>query len=300
MTDFEQTYADWRQRRDQLDGLQKLFVVGCAKSGTTWLENMLQGHDQIVIRGEGRFFWQLAPVLAQGFKAFNDALPYGPSHVARLRDIDFQLLLRSLIDSQLARYIAESEPKPDLRVVGDKTPMHSISMPQLHYLYPGAKFIHIIRDPRDMTISQWIFWAKDNDPRPLEEFVRYSITKVWPLNVASARTVGRQLGDQYAEVRYEDLHTDEPGEVRRLLRFLGVDAGEAAVERCSAAGRFERHSGGRRRGVANNAPDNMYRRGVVGDWRNHLPVDLVEDCCAAVAPLMTQCGYEPACAPAVA
>jgi hypothetical protein len=293
---FENLVSDWRKLLALVGGLEKLFVIGCGKSGTNWLKNILHGHDEIVIMGEGRFFWSLAPRLAEAVNGFNDSLPWkDPSHIAYLRQVDFQLLLRTIIDSQLARYVADGPVKPRLRIVGDKTPMHTLAVEDLNRLYPAARFIQIVRDPRDAAASQWLFWAQRNDGRSLEEFVRYSITHVWPLNVRSAREAGSRLGDRYTEVRYEDLHRDEEGEIRRLLRFLGVDAGERSVRQCAEAGRFERWSGGRARGEESGA--SLYRRGVVGDWIHHLPAAVVHESCGQVGELMREFGYDPEAAP---
>jgi len=290
MQTFDDVARHWRQSCAALDEVRKVFLVGCGRSGTKWLMNILNAHEHIVIRGEGRFFWQLAPLLAGAFKGFNDALPYRPDHVTKLRDLDYSLLLRTIIDNQLLRYLGEADGKADVHVVGDKTPMHAIAVKPLHALYPEAKFIQIIRDPRDVTVSQWFFWARENDPRDFEDFVHYSITHVWPLNVRSAREAGNALGhDRYAEVRYEDLHAQTETELQRLLGFLGVSADAITVSRCVEAGRFERHSGGRARG--NVQPGHQYRSGRVGDWREHIPEALAARCCGEIAGLMEACGY---------
>ena len=57
---------------------------------------------------------------------------------------------------------------------------------------------------------------------------------------------------------------------------------------------MKRLSGGRERGEKDN--DKFFRSGTIGDWRNHLPLDLVESCCGEIAPLMNECGYDPSCA----
>lgn len=289
--DFESTYRARLEAARRLDDLQTLFVVGCAKSGTTWLQHLLDGHPEMVVNGEGRFFWHLDPPLRQAILQFNEG-KRNQEHVSVLREQDYLALLRWTIDGQLHRYLEEAGAGPEVRVVGDKTPMHAVALPQIDAIYPRAKFIHIVRDPRDATNSQWHFWAKEHDPRPLEEFVRFSITQVWPLNVTAARKAGAGLGaDRYLEVRYEDLHRDERGELGRMLRFLGLDDGADAIDACVAAGRFERHAGGRARGTAQEG--HLFRKGVVGDWRHHLPTEIVAAACAEIGPIMKLFGYAP-------
>ena len=177
--------------------------------------------------------------------------------------------------------------------MGDKTPQHSVGMDTLNTLYPQAKFIHIMRDPRDTATSAWFHFGK-SDPRPFEQYIEYYITTVWPTNVVTARASGEKLGTRYAEVRYEDLLADPAGELRRLLEFLGVDAGAAVVAGCVEAASFKKKSGGRTPGQKDN--QNFYRCGVSGDWVNLIPVELAARCCAKIAPLMKQCGYDAACA----
>ena len=288
---FDDLFQQWGDGCRAIRGLTRLFVVGAAKSGTTWVMNLLNGHPEIVVRGEGCFTYQLAPMLAQAFGAFNQHQK-AIDPITHLRDLDLQLVLRTIIDSQFARYVAESDKSLSrLRVVGDKTPQHAVSVPALNQLCPTARFIHIIRDPRDVATSAW-FHMGQHDPRPFEAFVEHFITQVWPINVGHARQAAGALGDRYMEIRYEDLHGDERRHVEQMLGFLGADASEAAIEACLASGDFTRRSGGRSRGQTDAG--SFYRTGTAGDWRNHLPPELVETCCQTVAGLMTACGYDPA------
>lgn len=286
-------YRIWCDQCAEVSEMPKVFVVGCAKSGTTWLEHMLNGHPELHVRGEGRYFWSLAQNMRQAFKQFNESLPgQGEEHHAWWPDQDFGFLLRTVIEASLARSLASLPRKPGLKMIGDKTPMHTLAIAPLQSLFPEAKFIHIIRDPRDATVSQWLFWAKKNDPRSFEDFVEYSITKVWPLNIESARRDGQPLGDRYTEVRYEDLIVDSRSEMSRLTQFLGVDQSDGAIGACLEAGNFLVMSGGRRRGEA-GIEGQLVRKGVVGDWINHMPVELADRCCNRIGPLMRSCGYDP-------
>ncbi|MCA9244609.1 MAG: sulfotransferase [Phycisphaerales bacterium] len=290
--DVESLLDEARDRADMVRPLGKIFAFGCGKSGTTWLRNLLNGHPHIVIRGEGGFVYQLLPLIKQAFEAFNQHQRHLPAYT-RMRDIELMITLRRLIDWQLSRYIQDAGvPIESLRFVGDKTPQHAISVPVLNQLYPSARFVHIIRDPRDAANSAWFHFGRTSG-RSLPDYARYWIETVWATNVSLARRAGPALTDRYHELRYEDLHANEEAELLKLLRFLGATHDAETLNACREAGSFRKHSGGRERGQGDaNA---HYRKGQVGDWRNNLPLDVVRSACEKVAPLMRECGYDPNC-----
>jgi Sulfotransferase domain len=75
------------------------------------------------------------------------------------------------------------------------------------------------------------------------------------------------LGDDYTEVRYEDLLERPEAETRRLFVFLGADASEKVVSRCVESASFEKRSG-RERGQENYAlAYGKHRKGIAGDWK---------------------------------
>jgi hypothetical protein len=290
--DIEGLRRAWFQCQECISSLDKVFVVGCAKSGTSWLADLLNAHEAIVVQGEGAFAYKLVPLLGQAFKAFNDHQKDAAT-LAQLRNVDITLIARAIVDGQLYRYIAESgRDFGRIRVVGDKTPQHSVGIDTLNTLYPAAKFIHIIRDPRDTATSAW-FHTGQNENRSFEQYIEHYMTQVWPINVTLARQSGRRLGGRYTEVRYEDLLADTSGHLWRLLEFLNVDAGDSAVAGCIEAASFQKKSGGRAPGQKDNK--SFYRCGTSGDWVNHIPVELAAKCCAKIAPLMKRCGYDATC-----
>ena len=153
--DIEAARRQWRDWQDAIQKPAKLFLMGCPKSGTTWVQNLLAAHPEVVIRGEGCFAWRLVPLLSQAFQVFNDHQKK-MEPIVSLRDVDLLLTARAMVDAHFSRYVAESgRPLSQVRVVGDKTPQHTVGMPLLHQLYPQAKFINIIRDPRDTATSAW-------------------------------------------------------------------------------------------------------------------------------------------------
>ena len=270
----------------------KLFITGCPKSGTTWLSSTMNGHPQIVAAGEGRFAWRLFPMLQQACGMFNtDQRKNGAVQQAFIYDTELQLVMRAFSEGIFLRYLAASgKPFESVRVLADKTPQHILSVPLLRTLYPSCKFINIVRDPRDAATSA-LFHLALNDPRPREKYIESFITESWRLHVEAAVAAEQQLGSGVIlNVRYEDMHRDDGGIIRRCLEHVGVDCSDAVVEACRQAGNFEKLSGGRKRGQAD--PKSFYRSGTVGDWQNHLDRDLAKRCCLPVKNLMDRFGYD--------
>ena len=269
----------------------KLFITGCPKSGTTWLSTTLNGHPNVVAAGEGRFAWRLFPLLQQAGGIFNtDQKNNGASEQAYVFDNELQLVMRALSENTFLRYLAASgKPFETVRVLADKTPQHILSVPLLRTLYPTCKFINIVRDPRDAATSA-LFHLALNDPRPRDKYVESFIVESWRLHVEAAVAAEQQLGASVIlNVRYEDMHRDDRGTIRRCLEHIGVDSSESSIESCVQSGSFEKLSGGRKRGQTDSK--SFYRSGTVGDWQNHLEPNLARRCCQAVKSLMERFGY---------
>lgn len=270
---------------------QKLFVTGCPKSGTTWLMKCLNGHPQIVVGGEGRFAWRLFPFLHQAASAFNnDQQANGGSPEALIRDPELHLVMRSFSANTFLRYLlASNKPAGTVRIIGDKTPQHVLSVPLLRTLYPTCKFINIVRDPRDAAASALFHLNKDH-PEPKELYIEKFITQTWKIHVESAIAAERQLGTNvFLNIRYRDLHQNESDVLRRCLEHLQVDASGEMIRLCSQAGSFDKLSGGRKRGQVDSS--SFYRSGTIGGWTNHIDSALADRCCRSVAGLMNHFGY---------
>jgi Sulfotransferase family len=105
-------------------------------------------------------------------------------------------------------------PKPWAEVVwGDKTPVYMGEVGLLDDVFPQARFIHIVRDPRDCCLSSEDAWGNAS-LRTAHE---------WAQRVRACRTAGLALGpERYREIRYEDLIEDVPRVLGGLFDFLGV------------------------------------------------------------------------------
>lgn len=97
---------------------------------------------------------------------------------------------------------------------GDKTPIYFKIIPQLVALYPDAKFIHLVRDGRDVAIS----WIDLNYDRYYEQ------TFEWTMAMDSRKEfINGPYADRILEIRYEDLVRDLEGTVRQVCAFLGEE-----------------------------------------------------------------------------
>lgn len=101
---------------------------------------------------------------------------------------------------------------------GDKTAIYVLHISVLANLFPEARFVHIIRDGRDVALS-WLDTGWDFGPETVEEAALY-----WRYHVGRGRRASQQLGqDRYREVRYERLIDDPTSTVAELCSFLDLE-----------------------------------------------------------------------------
>ena len=162
-------------------------------------------------------------------------------------------------------------------------------------MVPSARFFHIVRDGRDCAVSAWLHnlrvsptWAKETFGS-LANFAPH-FADIWVKKIELARSFAATHPESCLEVRFEELHDDEHGVVRRILQFLDVEASDTLITTCRTAGSFERLAGGRKRGEENSG--SHFRKGIVGDWRNHLDDTTLERFHERARPLLTELGYE--------
>lgn len=269
---------DYQTHRGAIDDVLSkdlFFIGGAIKSGTTWLQILLDGHPQIACKGEGHFTTFLAPNLRQALLKYGNSVNDKNKSIFKetdkfplMRENHFKFLMTAAIGLLLAEYGSDNSVK----VVGERTPDTVGHMKFLKELLPNAKLIHIIRDGRDAAISGWFHnqrispeWAEDKFAtldRYADVFARY-----WVKQVESGRAFGREAPDDYMEIKYEDLHGGTDAAIERLLNFLGVDDDSESISRCRDAGNFEKLSGGRKQGEEDRS--SHFRKGTIGDWRDH-------------------------------
>lgn len=112
----------------------------------------------------------------------------------------------------------------------DCTPEHLLAIPQIKSEIPEALFIHIIRDGRDVALSL----AKQHWIRPLPWHKGQDVFVAglfWEWIVSKGRTFGERLGDEYLEVRFEDLVRSPRETLSAIGRFVDHDLDHDRIQR---------------------------------------------------------------------
>lgn len=212
--------------------MSPIFVTGFPRSGTTLLGNILDRHPRIGIFVESFFipeyYWtqifhwpltknknlfKLARAITQEDASVRNGLKLQSSVVNNLRKRTYPELLNALMKN----WVEEKGKKR----WGDKSPGYITKLKVLHRMYPEAKFIHIIRDGRDVWTSIGHKW-EDNV---------VLVARDWAKSIHSARKYAKSnLKDKYLELRYEDLVAQPRDEIQKVLEFLNEEYNDAVLK----------------------------------------------------------------------
>ncbi len=203
-----------------------IFIVGAGRSGTTLLSLMLDTHSRIAIPHESHFFISYYEKRL-GFGNLNDiggrqALvksilgePFVQIWDQQIKieevDLDQCYSLAGTINQIYSAYARRFGKD----LWGDKTPAYTTNVDALNDMFPTARFIHIVRDGRDVALSviRQTWGAKD-----FTMAIQY-----WMYTVTLARKMLGMLPKHRAiELRYEDLIANPDAELHKLTDFLGL------------------------------------------------------------------------------
>jgi Sulfotransferase family len=266
-----------------------LFIVGCGRSGSTLLRLMLDAGPDIAIPGESHFI----PRLFERFGGRADPDAVASALMATPHFVHWKIdegavweCVRAVdrpafADVIEAAYLANAHEHGKKRW-GDKTPIYVRSIPLLAGLWPDARFVHLIRDGRDVALSYLsLHWG----PSTIWEAARK-----WQRDVSAGMRDGRPLGaSRYLEVRYESLVDDPERELRRICEFAELSF---APEMLDAS---------KREGHETLAPDEgrpfharSERKVETGarDWRTQMSEHDVRAIEAIAGDLLSELGYE--------
>ncbi|MGH2986601.1 MAG: sulfotransferase family protein [Solirubrobacterales bacterium] len=279
------------------------FICGVTRSGTTLVRLMLDSHPELAIPGETHWVPKLIKAQERQKRTAEDLADlivdhkrWGDFHLDanELRQRFAALDPVTAADAIRAFYLLYAEREGKTRF-GDKTPGYVQEMRRIQRVLPEARFVHIIRDGRDVSLSHLrMNWGPETYAQS---------ARLWRNRVRKARKMAPSIA-HYMEIRFEDLVADTEGVLRRVCDFIELDFDpvmldyhERAEGRLAekarelprrnrppqpAAARLESHR------LAKEPP----RQDRVGMWRERMTPEEVAEYEAVAGDMLLETGYE--------
>lgn len=193
-----------------------VFLVGAERSGSTLLRLMLDSHPEITCC-EG-FEFMVERIGDDGSRpdigAYHDYLStqsiFGSSRLTIDPTLDYDELVNDFFAQRL-------------RASGKSiiAAMVHMDIDRILHIWPEARFIHLIRDPRDVALSVIAMGWFGNVYTAVDKWIHAE--HGW------SRLVSRIPEDRWIEVRFADLISDHQTQLRRVCEFLGVEYTDAML-----------------------------------------------------------------------
>ncbi|MBL8102215.1 MAG: sulfotransferase [Anaerolineales bacterium] len=269
---------------------EKFFIFGHARSGTTLLLRLVKLHPEVHGNYQAHFFTR-QPLLKSlvNTPEAEEWLTRKSNRWNQGRDLS-PLVLRSAAD-----FIMERDAVREGKlIVGDKSPsstIHGQAVRDMHAVYPDGKLVYIVRDGRDVLVSErfrnFVEESKfltSEDKRIIEDlrkdqsqftdgrrsiFTETFIRRVaggWVMDLLETEEEGRRLfNENYFGMRYEDLLATPFDEMSKLWNFLGVKTIDGTLREVikveMSSNPDEEWQSKRNEGIASFLP-----KGQAGNW----------------------------------
>lgn len=249
------------------------FIIGSGRSGNTLLRSILSGNSDISIPPESyripfaikKFHifnnrdWE--DIVSQVLKEFEDCKEFYTWEIditdvqKRLENIaDSKRTLSNIFDELFCTYTEKHSPGS--KIWGDKTPMNTLYLDWIGTVFPRSKFIHIIRDGRDVASS---YLKMERYDTILEAANR------WINSIESAQSFGSKIKENYIEIRYEELVTKPEEVIKDTCDFLDIDYDSKMLDHTKQVKKLgdtdKEHHSNLSKPISSDS---------VGKWRNNL------------------------------
>lgn len=185
-------------------------VFGAPRSGTTYLQSLIDSDPRVVLTNETRIFTWMHRSLREAIES--------DKAVARMK-ADVLAHLRQELPRTVRAFYADLAPEATFW--GDKNPFYGTDdgvLETIDQLFPGARYVHLVRDGRDVVTS--LHRRRGPDGKRWATFDHGHTLWLHSLEVANAHA--ERVGDRYFQLRYEDLIADDVGKVKEVFTHLGL------------------------------------------------------------------------------
>lgn len=252
------------------------FILGCARSGTTLLRNILCLHPRLECPQETHLFRWAEPFGTPDFdnnykrsELFTrhrqeDRIAHFAFHYNR----KYQATRKGMMSWYGNEYLRQ-RGNPEGRWF-EKTPQHVYNLLLLSEAYPEAKFVHLVRNPLNVVVS--LMKGEVMPALELRGAINY-----WR-EAAMILSQYRKLAPQrLLELHYEDLLRDPDAQVLAILSFIGEKPELFPFKKVSGLG---------------SAKTVVRKRKLKDDYRRHLTADQMRQVVSGTEPYFTAYGYK--------
>lgn len=273
-----------------------VFLVGCPRSGTTWLMWLLAQHPSVVVCYHAAFFHALKPlrdwwqeragygksIYAKNNQETQNGDSLSKTNLNSILTLDEFYEYSRVLGINVFNKIAQCGNST--KVIVEKTPENLKFYDLILKIFPEAYILHIIRDPRSVFASNCkavYSWA---DPK---EFPTSPIqaARRWCAYIERGKQT-KQLTNRYREVRYETLFENGCEELQQIYSWLGLTAAPDFYETALKNSTIDKLRN--RKGLA---PEGFFRKGETEAWRHELSASEIRVIEYISGDLMSELGY---------
>ena len=249
-----------------------VFLIGFPRSGTTLLDQILSSHPDVTTLEERDTLVDVCRELLGSSIDPRRWRDLADSDVERLREL-YWTQVRAGLSSDLAR-----------RVFVDKLPLNAVLLPLIYRLFPTAKIVLALRDPRDSVLS--CFQQRFGMNGAMYQLLRLETAVSYYDQVMRLVQLCRgKLSLQFHALRYEDVVTQFDGTIESLLQFLDLSWDDNVRNYAETA---------KSRSIGTPSASQVVQPlyvSAIGKWRNYRRE--LEPHLAKLGPWVATYGYEP-------
>jgi hypothetical protein len=214
----------------KIASLPMFFILGRPRSGTTLLRTLFDAHPNVATPIECAFIMNMSNKYGKiTHWTSDDLLSFYEDVQKHIKfdtwNIDLERLKRDLLSCEgectfqtICKVVyldyVSLFPKEEIKWIGDKNPVYATYTPLMLKLFPEAKFIHLLRDPRDNIIS-----LKNVDfEGPFTALLAYR----WQHSARKLHYIKKKHKSQFYTIRYEDLVKEPQKYYREMCDFLSL------------------------------------------------------------------------------
>ena len=183
-----------------------IFIIGMPRSGTTLVEQIISSHSKVTGLGELPFVSQF------GYSITTNASEYSEATISKFRN-DYLEKVTTIGNGNL--------------IITDKMPQNFLFTGLIATAFPEAKILHVKRNPAAVCWANYKQWFKSKD-------IGYSysiddIIKYYKLYEDLMEFWNKVFKNKIYKVNYDTLTIDQENEIKKLIKYLGLNWEEACL-----------------------------------------------------------------------